>query len=52
MSGVVECFRWALLGKTRGFGSLMALSVAVVLVAFFGGLAYFRKVEKTFADLA
>jgi lipopolysaccharide transport system permease protein len=52
MAGVVECFRWALLGKARGSGSLMAISVVVVLIAFFGGLAYFRKVEKTFADLA
>jgi len=52
MAGVVECFRWALLGQARGSGSLMAISAVVVLIAFFGGLVYFRKVEKTFADLA
>jgi lipopolysaccharide transport system permease protein len=51
MSGVVECFRWALFGHRNVSLSMIALSSIIVLLAFFGGLAYFRKVEKTFADL-
>jgi lipopolysaccharide transport system permease protein len=52
MAGVVECFRWGLFGQTGGSFALIGLSSFVVLLAFLGGLAYFRRVEKTFADLA
>ena len=51
MAGVIEGFRWALLGKTEGPGSELVLSFAVVVVLFVGGLYYFRRVEKTFADV-
>jgi lipopolysaccharide transport system permease protein len=52
MAGVVECFRWGLFGQHAGSLSLIGLSSFVVVLAFLGGLAYFRRVEKTFADLA
>jgi lipopolysaccharide transport system permease protein len=52
MAGVVECFRWGLFGQRAGSFSLIGVSTFVVLLAFVGGLAYFRRVEKTFADLA
>lgn len=51
MAGVVEGFRWALLGKAPPPGPLMAVSVAVVVVLLIGGLYYFRRMEKTFADV-
>lgn len=51
MSGVVECFRWALFGRASVSTSLIALSTVVVVITFAGGVAYFRKVERTFADL-
>ena len=51
MAGVVEGFRWALLGKTEGPGPLLAVSVAVVVLIFVGGLYYFRRMEQTFADV-
>jgi lipopolysaccharide transport system permease protein len=51
MAGVVEAFRWALLGKSAGPGPLLAVSVAVVTVMLVGGLFYFRRMEKTFADV-
>jgi lipopolysaccharide transport system permease protein len=51
MTGVVECFRWALLGKPSGSPALLAISGAVVALALVGGLFYFKRVEKTFADL-
>lgn len=51
MAGVVEGFRWALLGKTQGPGPLLAVSVAVVVFLLVGGLLYFRRTESTFADV-
>jgi len=51
MAGVVEGFRWALLGTTGGAGPLMAVSVVVVLVLLIGGFYYFRRFERTFADI-
>jgi lipopolysaccharide transport system permease protein len=51
MVGVIEGFRWALLGKTLGPGWELIISVAVIAVLLTGGLYYFRRMEKTFADL-
>jgi lipopolysaccharide transport system permease protein len=52
MAGVVEGFRWALLGKATSLGPLLAVSIGVVVVLLFGGLVYFRRMESTFADVA
>jgi len=49
--GVVEGFRWALLGKESPDFSIMAVSAVVVLVVLLGGLVYFKKMEQTFADV-
>lgn len=51
MAGVVEGFRWALLGKAGGVGPLMIVSVVAVFILLIGGLMYFRRMEKTFADV-
>jgi lipopolysaccharide transport system permease protein len=51
MAGVVEGFRWALLGTSKGPGLLLAVSVIVVAALLIGGLIYFRQAEQTFADL-
>jgi lipopolysaccharide transport system permease protein len=51
MAGVVDGFRWALLGKAEGPGPVLAVSVTVVAVMLVGGLMYFRQTERTFADL-
>jgi len=50
MTGVVEGFRWALLGKGEVTGPLMIVSVLSVSALLFGGLMFFRRMEKTFAD--
>ena len=51
MVGVVEGFRWALLGRAWTLDPiLMALSLAGVLVIFFAGLLYFTRTERVFAD--
>lgn len=51
MAGVVEGFRWALLGKTEGPGIMLAVSTLVVVLVLIGGLYYFRRMEDSFADV-
>jgi lipopolysaccharide transport system permease protein len=51
MTGVVEGFRWTVLGGDSPDWELMGVSFAVVLVLLVGGLYYFRHTERTFADL-
>ena len=51
MAGVVEGFRWALLGKTDPPGALLWVSVTVVILLLIGGLYYFRRMEQQFADV-
>jgi homopolymeric O-antigen transport system permease protein len=51
MAGVVEGFRWALLGKAEPPGALLAVSVIVVVLMLVGGLFYFRRMEQQFADV-
>lgn len=51
MAGVIEGFRWALLGKSPAPGPMLAVSVFVVIIFLFGGLRYFRRMERTFADV-
>jgi lipopolysaccharide transport system permease protein len=51
MAGVVEGFRWALLGKAESPGILLGVSTVVVLLVLVGGLHYFTRMEEAFADL-
>jgi len=51
MTGVIEGFRWALLGRKSPDFIIMALSTTVVLLIFFAGLVYFKRTERTFADI-
>jgi lipopolysaccharide transport system permease protein len=51
MSGVVEGFRWALLGTGQAPGGLLLASSIASLVILIGGAFYFRRMEKTFADI-
>jgi lipopolysaccharide transport system permease protein len=55
MTGVVEGFRWALLGghlaEARPPGGLFVVSVAVTLGVLASGLAFFRRTERSFADV-
>jgi lipopolysaccharide transport system permease protein len=52
MVGVIDGFRWAILGKnitiyTPGF----LISIGIVLLLLFSGINYFRSMERTFADV-
>ncbi|HAM51932.1 MAG TPA: phosphate ABC transporter permease [Nitrospiraceae bacterium] len=51
MAGVIEGFRWALLGKQSPDFSVIAISTGVVMAMLFGGIVYFRRSESTFADI-
>ncbi len=51
MVGVVEGFRWALLGTKTAPGPAIAVSAGAALVLLVGGAFYFRRMEKTFADV-
>jgi lipopolysaccharide transport system permease protein len=50
MAGVVEGFRWSLLGTSAPGPLLLVSALAVVLVGA-GGLLYFRRMERSFADV-
>jgi len=50
MVGVVEGFRWAILGANSPPVPMLAASVIASLLLLFSGLYYFRRMERTFAD--
>lgn len=51
MVGVVEGFRWALLGTADAPSPMIAVSAAIALIVFISGMYYFRRMERTFADM-
>jgi lipopolysaccharide transport system permease protein len=51
MVGVVEGFRWALLGTDTAPGAIILVSSMVALALLVGGAFYFRRLERSFADV-
>lgn len=51
MVGVVEGFRWALLGTDTAPGLIMVISTLAAVLTLTTGAFYFRRMEKTFADI-
>jgi lipopolysaccharide transport system permease protein len=51
MTGVVNGFRWALLGTQVPLDLYTWISIASVLVVLAGGLFYFKRMERVFADV-
>ena len=51
MAGVVEGFRWALLGTETAPGAIIIVSALVAVGLLVSGAFYFRRMEKTFADV-
>jgi lipopolysaccharide transport system permease protein len=51
LTGVVEGFRWALLGASSPLGGLVWVSALAVLLILVGGLFYFKRMEDHFADV-
>jgi lipopolysaccharide transport system permease protein len=51
MVGVVEGFRWALLGTDTAPGPMIIVSSLAAVAILVSGVFYFRRLEKTFADV-
>ncbi len=51
MAGVIEGFRWALLGTQMTVGPMILVSAIAAVVLLMTGAFYFRRMEKTFADV-
>jgi lipopolysaccharide transport system permease protein len=51
MVGVIEGFRWALLGAAHPDLASISISCGVIAVALFGGLILFNRMERSFADV-
>ena len=51
MAGVVQGFRWAMLGVGAPPSAMLLVSAGVTLLVLLTGAAYFRRMERTFADI-
>lgn len=51
MVGVIEGFRWALLGTAAPDPAMLAVNVLVIMILFVGGVAFFNRMANTFADV-
>jgi lipopolysaccharide transport system permease protein len=51
MVGVVEGFRWALLGTKMDLGPMFFVSAVASMILLVSGICYFRRLERTFADV-
>jgi lipopolysaccharide transport system permease protein len=51
MAGVIEGFRWALLGSGNAPGGMVIASAVIAVILLLGGAFYFRRMERTFADI-
>lgn len=51
MAGVVQGFRWAILGVGEPALGLLLTSTAAALILLISGMVYFRRMERTFADI-
>jgi lipopolysaccharide transport system permease protein len=50
--GIIDAFRWSILGGNTPFQPVsLALSVAITIALLVTGVAYFRRTERTFADI-
>ena len=51
MAGVIEGFRWGLLGKERPDLTVLAVSASIVVLLLVSGIVFFKRMERTFADV-
>jgi lipopolysaccharide transport system permease protein len=51
MSGIIQGFRWGVLGGAPPPASMLALSLVTSLALLLSGAFYFRRMERTFADV-
>jgi lipopolysaccharide transport system permease protein len=51
MAGVVQGFRWAMLGVSEAPSLLAAISLAMTIIFLISGIVFFRRMERSFADV-
>lgn len=51
MVGVIEGFRWAVFGQGEPHFTSLAMSGVIITLLLAGGLVFFRRAERTFADV-
>jgi lipopolysaccharide transport system permease protein len=51
MAGVIDCFRWSLLGSPLPEQKYLIYSAAIIVLLFLSGVYYFKRVENTIADI-
>jgi lipopolysaccharide transport system permease protein len=51
MVGVIEGFRWAVFNRGAPDFAVTAISAAIILLLLFGGLVFFKRMERSFADM-
>ena len=51
MTGVIEGFRWALLGQASPNWSMMGISLVVIFMLLVSGAIYFKRMERAFVDI-
>ena len=51
MVGVIEGFRWCLLGGDRHLGPEVWISAGVAVLVLVGGVVFFQRMERSFADV-
>ncbi len=51
VAGIIDAFRWAICGTPIAYTPGLILSLAVTAVFLWGGTYYFRRMERTFADV-
>jgi lipopolysaccharide transport system permease protein len=51
MAGVVQGFRWAILGVGEPPSGLIILSILMAIFLLISGMLYFKRMERTFADV-
>ncbi len=51
MASVIEGFRWTLLGTGNAPGPMLAVSAGVAFVILVSGAFYYRRMERSFADI-
>jgi homopolymeric O-antigen transport system permease protein len=51
LAGVIEGFRWAMLGKESPDFVVIAVSATAMIALLFSGIVYFKRTERTFADV-
>jgi lipopolysaccharide transport system permease protein len=51
MGGVIKAFRASLLGHMPVDWFLLGISTSIIVMIFISGMYYFRRMEKTFADV-